>query len=548
MRWRGVIAGAALASAGLGVAVPAAAAAPAGGAAAVVRARFVATMPERFGFDADGDGLIDLPNSPAYVRPGGGSPCGAACGPLFTLRLDATESTAAMGGTALPVLSYRWEITGSVGRHLVRRGTAPRLEVPLPEGRYRVALEVEAALPWGTARGRSVREVVVEDLLIVAIGDSYASGEGNPERPRGEGDVPAAWADAPGDPVTEAAHAAAHRSTVAWPALAALALERADTGTSVTFVSVAASSARVEAGLLGPQSGVSPTGQLDQVAALTGRRRIDLLLVSIGGNDIGFARIVRGLVDADRLADPLCYGTDLQNVWEAALDGDWNRGSGLRFALPWGLGCRPTRTSGSPVLPGLQGLPAELDRLATAVERLGAAAVYLMEYPDPTGAGGKDGGCGEIVGDATPPFRFHEINRAEQEEGLARVVRPLNRILAEAASRHGWGFVGGVAEAFAAGHGYCGTRPEYPSNTGEPTPAGSAAWGADGTGWWYRHSAALDAAQALSGEGVAWYRTAEQSVVLQGPGGAWDTAGTMHPNELGHLAMARSLLGALPGD
>ncbi|MFH1330295.1 MAG: hypothetical protein ABIJ48_06585 [Actinomycetota bacterium] len=291
---------------------------------------------------------------------------------------------------------------------------------------------------------------------------------------------------------------------------------------------------------------MSPTGQLDQVATLTEGRRIDLLLVSVGGNDIGFARILSGLVDADRLTDPLCYGTDLQNIWEAALDGDWNRDSGLHFALPWGLGCRPTRTWGNPVLPGLRGLPAELDRLAAAVDRLDAAAVYLMEYPDPTGAGAEDGGCGEIVGDATPPFRFHEINRAEQEEGLARVVRPLNRILAAAASRHGWGFVGGVAEGFAAGHGYCGTRPAYSSATGEPT--GSPASGAGGTRSWYRHPAGLEAAQALTGEGVGWYRTATQSVVLQGPGTAWDTAGTMHPNELGHLAMARSLLAALPGD
>jgi hypothetical protein len=171
-----------------------------------------------------------------------------------------------------------------------------------------------------------------------------------------------------------------------------------------------------------------------------------------------------------------------------------------------------------------------------------------MEYPDPTGAAGGNGGCGEILGDATPPFRFHEINRAEQEEGLARVVRPLNRILAEAAGRHGWGLVGGVAEAFAAGHGYCGSRPDYRSAMGNPGPAGSPASGTEGTGGWYRHPAVSDGAPVFSGEGVAWYRTAAQSAVLQGPGAPWDTAGTMHPNELGHLAMSRSLLAVLAGD
>jgi len=283
---------------------------------------------------------------------------------------------------------------------------------------------------------------------------------------------------------------------------------------------------------------MGPAGQIAQAATLAGGRQIDLLLVSIGGNDIGFARIVRGLVDADRLADPVCYGTDLQNIWDAAWDGDWNRGSGLRLGWPWGVGCRPTRLTGRPVLPGLRGLPAELDRLAAAIEEgLEVEAVYVMQYPDPTGAGAGGELCEEILGDVTPPFRFHEINRAEQQEGLDRVVGPLNRILEDAAVRHSWGLVGGVAEAFASGHGYCAGRPDYSLLPGEGT-------GLD----WFRHPAGLDAATALSWPGVSWYRTAAQSVRLQGPDSAWESAGTLHPNELGHLAMVDALLAALAGD
>jgi len=515
----------------------------------VVKAVFAASMPDRFGGDADADGLIDLPNTAAYVRPGVEAGCGPACPPRFTLMLDAAASRATMGETSLEISSYRWEIDGPGARHLVRREAGPHLELQLAEGRYQVSLEVEAALPWGGgARARSRSEVSVEDLLVVAVGDSYASGEGNPERPRRDR-AGAIWADAPGDLATAASHAAAHRSTVAWPALAALELERKDPATSVTFISLAATSARVGMGLLEAQPGVASRGQIDQVAALVGERRIDLLLLSIGGNDVGFARIVRGLVDADRLADPICYGTDLRNVWEAAQDGDWNRGSKLGFGLPWGVTCHQTTTSGRPVLPGLDGLGAELDRLAQAIqERLDVGAVYLMEYPDPTGGGEDEGGCGEIVGDVTPPFGFHEINSAEQAEGRERVVAPLNRILAEAAARHGWALVAGPAAAFAAGHGYCAARPEYPGARSDAGSPGAAGGGAAGVATWYRHPAAWDSAGALSWEGVSWYRTAAQSVALQGPDRAWDNAGTLHPNELGHLAMARFFLRLVAGD
>jgi hypothetical protein len=523
----------ALAILALGAGVPAGAA-PAG-EAVVVAARFSASMPERFGLDSDGDGLIDLPNTREYVQTPVAAACGGVCPPLFTLQLDGTASTARRGSTALGGLDYRWEITGPAGRHLVRRGAA-RVAVELPEGRYRVSLEVRAPLPWGSARGRTTREVVVEDVLVVALGDSYASGEGNPERPRSDA-VPAAWADAPGSPAAEAAHAAAHRSTISWPALAALALERADPGTSVTFVSVAASAASVAAGLLGPQPGVSAESQIGQVADLVGGRGIDLLLLSVGGNEIGFARIVRGLVDADRLADPVCYETDLQNVWAAAADGDWSRRSALRWALPWGVGCRQTSASDTPVVAGLAGLPGELDRLAGALAaNLAPQRVFLMEYPDPTGGGE----CPEIVGDVTPPFGFHEIDREEQAAARERVLGPLNRILEEAASRHGWTFVGGLAAAFASGHGYCEAAPRYWEGGGGLL-AGTA------PAAWYRNPAAA-ADEPPAGRGTAWYRTAAQSVILQGPDDAWQTMGTLHPNEQGHLAIAGALLQALAGD
>jgi len=525
-----VVAGAAPAGAAgerWGVAVP------------VVQPVFAVAMPDRFGTDADSDGVVDMPNTAEYVQ---GCPEGCHGAVRFTLRLDAWASRASLSGAPLPITGYRWRVTGPAGLVAARVMQSPVVEFRLPEGTYRVTLDVQAALGWGTATARLERDVAVEDLLVVAIGDSYASGDGSPERPREASGQEAVWGDAPGDVGAQAAHAAAHRSTAAWAAWAALALERSDPATSVTFVSVAATGARVSRGLLPAAGGVAEPGQLDQVAALVGERTIDALLVSVGGNDVGFARIVRGLVDADPQADPVCYEVDLENVWRSATDGDWNRGSALRFSLPAGLGCRETEESGRPILPGLEGLPARLDELAAAIEAtLDAPEVYLMEYADPTG--GADGGrCPEIAGDLTPPFGFHEIDTAEQEAAVARVLAPLNRVLEEAASRHGWEFVGGVAEAFAAGHGYCAEAPRY----GDPTDYVAAGFAAPVSAW-YRHPMQEDLVGFLARPGLSWYRTAAQSVALQGPSARWDTTGTMHPNELGHLAMARAVLAAMGG-
>jgi hypothetical protein len=47
---------------------------------------------------------------------------------------------------------------------------------------------------------------------------------------------------------------------------------------------------------------------------------------------------------------------------------------------------------------------------------------------------------------------------------------------------------------------------------------------------------------------VSWYRTASQSAALQGPTPRFLTAGTLHPNELGHAAIARLALTVLASD
>ena len=85
----------------------------------------------------------------------------------------------------------------------------------------------------------------------------------------------------------------------------------------------------------------SPEAQIDQLAALVGERQIDILLVQEGGNSIGFTRVVRALVEADPLFDPVCYHLMVDQAFESVRDGNWGRGTSLHFTLPFDWSCDP---------------------------------------------------------------------------------------------------------------------------------------------------------------------------------------------------------------
>ncbi|NQV05480.1 hypothetical protein HQ535_02935 [bacterium] len=523
-------------------------AAPAATAAVspVIRPGFDWSMPDRFGFDADHDGRLDIPNSPAYVAGRSEGSCFGRCASApFLVVLDASTTAATMGGSTLDLLGFRWQISGNgITAPLKYSSVSPRLTVALAEGAYEVTLTVIAALPGqGTVTARVSGPVVVDDLLVVAIGDSYTSGEGNPEVRR-DGDIAALWADG-ATAVAEADHSAAHRSSAAWPVQAALALERLDPHTSVTFITVATSGAEIQRGVLSPQPSRHTLSQIDQVEALVGDRDIDMLLMSIGGNDVGFGKMVHGLVDADRLLDPFCYGTDVANVWQSVYDGNWNRSSAIDIDLFGArIGCKPTAEGNSRALPGLSGLGTAYDRLAAEISgRLHPESVIITEYPDPTGGGNET--CGEIVGDITAPLRFHEISTAEQNLGREYVLNPLNDAISQASRRHGWIAVPHVSDAFAAGHGYCGDWPDYgypDSFFSRPSWMRSRGDYPDG---WYRSPGLEGVPAEIDGPGVTWYRTAAQSAAIQGPSDRTATPGTLHPNELGHQAIAGRVLGVV---
>ena len=180
------------------------------------------------------------------------------------------------------------------------------------QGYYRATLTLHTTGPPLGVSVPLAKTVSVRDYLIVSLGDSLASGEGNPDRPGTyvthddlKGEITSA------DPLSPVRwkDSRCHRSAKAGPALAAEAIERADSKSSVTFLSFACSGAELRHLTTDGYRGSDPTDaerlalpqlppQAKAVAnlvgpsSLGGGRQIDALLVSAGVNDLGFGGIV----------------------------------------------------------------------------------------------------------------------------------------------------------------------------------------------------------------------------------------------------------------
>lgn len=107
----------------------------------------------------------DLPNTPEYVNPPGG----------YNVLLDASHSVGILPGT-----TFSWTVTNPGGQATSLSGEHPNIN--LPQATYSVRLTATGLS--GKSRPVSTStKVQVKDVLIVSIGDSYASGEGNPVVP-----------------------------------------------------------------------------------------------------------------------------------------------------------------------------------------------------------------------------------------------------------------------------------------------------------------------------------------------------------------------------
>lgn len=375
------------------------------------------------------------------------------------------------------------------------------------QGSYPVSLGVD---------GKTFKQIVrVKDILIVAIGDSMSSGEGSPDYMQFNG-TPyrgAGWVDRQ-----------CHRSKSAPAAQAAMAIERMDPKTSVTFISFACSGATLDTnsvlstsmwdgyapvpsynkywmsgtGILGPYVGIeSPHGedyediieyleegghgiqlsQVDQLKlALSGaRRRADVVVMSAGINDARFAAMMHTCA---------LYS-------DCPEEGIGSAGSKMplknRFA--W-----------------------DADKITDMYKRLGqeigplANRVMVFQYPNAfTGDNGKT--CEESLEDvalAWLPGVLRLGVTAYEADWIQSFAGPrVHSAIKQGTSLAGFEFIEGPWQAFK-GHGYCASQQNR------------------------------------------WMNRATDSNVNQGPS-LGDTKGTIHPNQEGYRQLSMFILKELVG-
>ncbi len=286
------------------------------------------------------------------------------------------------------------------------------------------------------------RQVTVQDWLVVSIGDSVASGEGNPDHP---GKL------LPGKRFRARWESSrCHRSSKAGPAQAALQLEEANPQTTVTFVHLACSGAEIGKGLLRPYKGIDfdkstqprlLEPQVKELEQVGGERHIDAVLLSVGANDVYFGPIVKFCLKNTRC---------MKEVFNPSVD-----------------------APGSPPLPAgplEEVVPKALERLSVAYQQLAKrlsggrsgdslvaspSHIIITDYFDPT-RDAKGNFCKRIG--LFNPFGWGQIDEEEAEWAAENLLEPLNTTLSDAAAEARWTEVKGVAEAFKT-HGYCAKEP-----------------------------------------------------------------------------------------
>ena len=325
-----------------------------------------------------------------------------------------------------------------------------------------------------------------------------------------------------------------HRSMISGQARAALAIEQADSHTSVTLVHLACTGAKIAAGLIDSYGGAdnieplleplldplgeaigSPnpfytglaptnpiTGQIEAAAEKILNREADAIVVSIGGNDIGFAKIIEKCVigqpchtdlaipppDGFNQAVIIATGQNCRPVLKI------NQLTGLSLpateSFPFSDRCLADylitedtpvggggalaffegkeNDEGDPISPAgepsgwttkiefLEGQWANLNNElkaffpvvedeATGAENLRhPGRVYLTEYPDPTG---DDIGsyCGWLPVQSTTSGEelrnLPGVTQSEMEWADSRIATDLRNATQEAADRYQWKFI-----------------------------------------------------------------------------------------------------------
>jgi hypothetical protein len=367
----------------------------------------------------------------------------------------------------------------------------------------------------GPNAGSFTQSVTIKDHLIASIGDSYGSGEGTP-------DVNGNWLPGPlgGQPPARWVDTRCHRSANAGPAQAALRLEAADPHSTVTFLSFACSGATINrnynagqppwdpydpgdpakvlgTGVLGPYRGVEPVNpdnyndkvpdQISELARTVQNRRIDALVVSGGGNDMGFGPLAGACVWASNCITDDYFVTSANGSGPVRVPTRFDQDMAL-------IAGRYAALDAAIDNPNPAGRPA-----------LRVARTFITQYPDSTTerVNGQVVTCDEILEDIAWALGS-KMSGSEVTFARNTVLPRMNGAVAAAAGAHGWEVVTEHV-AQSAGHGYCVGTSDQPN--------------AD-----------------------RWIRTAAEAEVLQGPHERSKTTGTLHPTRRGYQAYADALV------
>jgi hypothetical protein len=403
--------------------------------------------------------------------------------------------------------------------------------------------------------------VTVTNLLIVGLGDSFASGEGNPDRPaawqtsrlasrrnKDEGWIrhynplgknDALWLDEQ-----------CHRSLYSYQNLAAMWIASQDPHRAVTFVHLACSGAEIKDGLLAPQTG--PPGGGDHVAQSqleslneklctkgqpVGRlpcqhtRQIDLLLLSIGGNDVGFGHIINHYLLPPRVR------------------GKPSPDSFYRELIAAGMARMTTGAAKILITNHLDRWYGELTKALSIYTRPNPPkTVLLTAYPNPLL---REDGLRCALKSARDSM-FDGLNHAfnlprslsfsikEDAQRLIEdeVVSPLREVQRKAAAANkakNWIFVDDFIGALNR-HGMCAVAdPNHaPEELGWPYPDGKGKWAVLDPSQWRAYK-----------DRVRWFRTVHDSMLTQRSRDLRvELHGAFHPAARAHAAMAQAVAAA----
>lgn len=483
-------------------------------------------------------------------------------------------------------------------------GTAKEIQAPCDE-------TVKAYLPYPEGAAISVNvegerpisiDAKVKDILILGLGDSFASGEGNPDIPvaldenhrsqnlypaRTNGDVSgsAIWLDQ-----------LCHRSLYSHQLRAALQIGIENPHGAVTFMGYSCSGASVDKGILGPQSYVefvsdpnnrnadsrvqaSYGGKKDSqlywalrelckvdLAKDNGiwvcpdqqfRRKVDFVFLSIGGNDVGFANLVAWSTLRDGASSVLAkfFGATVPaDQFAANVKNDLGAAYGrLAHALE-------------------RSIPLSNGEMAYDPSR-----IILTAYPDILVD--ENGKTCDGVGGSDQPEDAYPANQSLDRFSSWLVVAKdkldaahaqldvLHRRMGELAEANGWTYAGrAYNDQPFRGHGFCAQRKDRADDPAEmlmipcwgkasrPTLSCQSGIFGQGTGWRPYDPATQNYPYALR---QRWVRSFNDAVMVinqkvvdkygsidepTSQANFSETTGAMHPSAEGHASMADAIL------